>query len=172
MDEQTKTKLPIWLIISLVANALLIGLLIGGGLGQRQSQPPSFGGSERAFAGSIDRVLSPEDRTQVRRAFRDAYRQTRAQRQEVRAARRDLAALIAADPYDEADVIAAFQALRAADSRAKAGLHDVLAAQLGDLTPEQRKAVLGNLERGERRGARRRGRRSEDRPPRNGPPSE
>ena len=38
MSEDTKSRLPIWLIVSLMANALLIGLIIGGGLGQRKCE--------------------------------------------------------------------------------------------------------------------------------------
>ena len=44
MSEDTKSRLPIWLIVSLLANALLIGLIIGGGLG-RGGSGSSAGGA-------------------------------------------------------------------------------------------------------------------------------
>ena len=39
MSETSKSRLPVWLIVSIVVNALLIGVLIGGGLGQRKAGP-------------------------------------------------------------------------------------------------------------------------------------
>ena len=43
MSEASKSRLPLWLIVSLLVNALLIGLLIGGGLGQRKGGPSPGG---------------------------------------------------------------------------------------------------------------------------------
>lgn len=182
MTETIKRNLPIWLIVSLIVNALLIGLLVGGGLRQKSPQSGGAVGGERAFVESIDRVVAEEDRAQVRRAFRSAYGDSRDARRAVRDARQALAETISAEVYNEAAVIAAFEKMRIADDVAKAALHDALAVQLGSLTKDQRAAVLSNLERGGRRGDRgrrgeRRGDRPErgdrdDRPPREGPRDE
>lgn len=178
MTETVKRNLPIWLIASLILNAMLIGLLIGGTLFKKSPQTGGPAGGERAFIESINRVVANGDRREVRRAFRAAYQNSREARIAVREARQALAETIGADPYDETAVLAAFEKLRSDDNAAKAALHEALSVQLGSLTPDQRAAVLGNLQRGGGRGDRpRRERRNDrpergDRPPREGPRDE
>ena len=105
MGEDTKSRLPIWLIVSLMANALLIGLIIGGGLGQRKSGPsPSIPGDERALIRGIDEAVPSDQRQTVRRAFRQAFEDSRSERRAVRDARRKLGTLLSADAYDAAEV--------------------------------------------------------------------
>ena len=165
MSDATSSKLPIWLIVSLIANALLIGVLIGGGLGQRKAgPPPSVVGQEEALIRGIDRALPDDDRREVRQIFRRAYAESRAERVRVRNARRALGRLMNANPYDADAVRAGFEELREADAAMKARMHSLIADQFGALTAEQRRAVLRETNRGDRR----RGDRKP--PPRDRPP--
>jgi uncharacterized membrane protein len=153
MSEDTKSRLPIWLIVSLMANALLIGLIIGGGLGQRKSGPnPPIPGDERALIRGIDEAVPSEQRQTVRRAFRRAFEDSRSERRAVRDVRRKLGRLLSAEDYNAADVQNTFRELRDAESAMKKRMHDVLAEQFGTLSDAQRRAIVQDLNR---RGARR-----------------
>ena len=143
MSETSKTRLPIWLIASLMANALLIGLLIGGGLGQKRAGPPiGGGGSEQALMRGLDQSVPSDQRRAVRQAFRRAFADTRQERIQLRNARRDLGRLLSADPYDSEAVAAGFATMREADASMKARMHEVLAEQFGALSAEQRRAII------------------------------
>ncbi|MEL6724866.1 MAG: periplasmic heavy metal sensor [Pseudomonadota bacterium] len=145
MSEASKSRLPLWLIVSLLVNALLIGLLIGGGLGQRKGGPSPGGAGatdERALIRSIDQALPNQERQAVRQAFRRAFADTRQDRERVRDARRSLGRLLGADPYDADAVEAGFRELREADAAMRARMHQALAEQLGALSVEQRRAIL------------------------------
>ncbi|MEM7330337.1 MAG: periplasmic heavy metal sensor [Pseudomonadota bacterium] len=162
MSESPNTRLPIWLIASLMANALLIGLFIGGGLGQKKAGPAiAGGGSEQALMRGLDQSVPADQRRAVRQAFRQAFSGSRQERVKLRDARQTLGRLLAADPYDAAAVQAAFEDMRAADAAMKARVHDVLAEQFGTLSVEQRRAILEDFNR---RGRGRAGPRG-DRPP-------
>ncbi|MCR9195723.1 MAG: periplasmic heavy metal sensor [Hyphomonas sp.] len=153
MSDAKTSKLPIWLVVSLIVNALLIGVLIGGGLGQRKAGPPPGGpgGSEQALIRGIERSLPDDQRQIVRRAFRQAFVESREQRIAVRDARQRLARLLAAETYDADAVRESFQKLREADAAMRAQMQDVLAEQFGTLTAEQRRAILEDLNRRSRR---------------------
>lgn len=147
MSDTKTSKLPIWLVVSLIVNALLIGVLIGGGLGQRKAGPPPGGGAggEQALIRGIDRSLPDEQRRLVRRAFRQAFAESREQRIIVRDARQRLGQLLAAEPYDAEAVRESFRELREADAAMRARIQDVLAEQFGALTVEQRRAIIEDL---------------------------
>lgn len=171
MSESSKLRLPIWLIVSLLANALLIGLLIGGGLGQKRAGPPvPGGGSEQALMRGLDQAVPSDQRRVVRQAFRRAFADTRDERLKLRDARRDLGRLLAADPYDAKAVAEGFQAMRDAEAAMKAGMHNVLAEQFGALSAEQRQALIRDFNRRSNRPGPG-GRRGEG-PPRGGPPKD
>ncbi|MEL7041732.1 MAG: periplasmic heavy metal sensor [Pseudomonadota bacterium] len=150
MSERTTSRLPVWLIVSIVANALLIGLLIGGGMGQRRAGPPpnALIGGEQTLMRGIDRSVPDEQRRAVRKAFRRAFVDSRQERLRVQSARRNLNRLLGAETFDAEAVRDGFAELRAADNAMKARMHDVLAEQFGALTPEQRQAVLRDNRRG------------------------
>jgi uncharacterized membrane protein len=172
MSDTNTSRLPIWLVVSLIANALLIGLIIGGGLGQRKAGPPPGGGpggSEQALIRGIDRSLPEDQRHVVRQAFREAFRESRPERVRVREARRALSRLLAADVYDADAVREGFRQLRDADAAMNTKMHDVLANQFGSLTLEQRRAIIRDLNRRGPRGGPRDGERRPP-PPRPGPP--
>ena len=123
MTEPRK-NLPYWLIASLVLNGLLLGLIGGQLLGQKRHGPPA-GSADRHLAQNMTRIVDPAERAQLRAAFRGAYESTRAEREEVRRLRGELAGLIAAESYDEAQVREAFSRLREAETAAKAGLYGI-----------------------------------------------
>lgn len=155
MSDANTSKLPIWLVVSLIVNALLIGVLIGGGLGQRKAGPPPGGtaGNEQALIRGIERSLPDEERQIVRRAFRQAFAESREQRIAVREARRRLGRLLAAETYDADAVRESFRQLREADAAMRAQMQDVLAEQFGTLTAQQRRAIIDDMNRrGQRRG--------------------
>lgn len=165
MSEDTKSRLPIWLIVSLMVNALLVGLIIGGGLGQRKAGPGvSMAGGEQAMIRGIDKAVSNDQRQTVRRAFRAAFSDSRSERLAVRDARRKLGELLSSNPYEAADVQAAFQDLRDAESAMKKRMHDVLAEQFGALSQEQRRAIVEDLNRRDSRRRRGDGERGPPRP--------
>lgn len=146
MSDSPKQRLPIWLIASLMVNALLVGLLIGGGLGQKRAGPPlPGGGSEQALMRGIDQGVSPDDRRLVRQAFRRAFSDSRSERLALREARRQLALALAADPYDPDAVQDQFSAMREVEGKMKARMHTVLAEQFGTLSAEQREAIIADL---------------------------
>jgi uncharacterized membrane protein len=163
MSEATNSRLPIWLIVSLMVNALLVGLIIGGGIGQKRSGPsPSIAGDERALIRGIDESVSSDQRQTVRRAFRRAFEDSRSERIAVRNIRRELGRALTADSYDAAEVQATFEKLRDAESAMKKRMHDVLAEQFGELSEDQRSAIMKDLNQRGQRG-RQRGR--DHRPP-------
>jgi len=148
MSDSAKTRLPIWLIASLMANALLIGLFIGGGLGQKRAGPPLGGpGGEQALIRGIDRSVPEDQRQAVRQAFQRAFADTRQERVRLKDARRELSRRLAADPYEVEAVRQGFEEMRNADAAMKARMHDVLAEQLGTLSAEQRQAVSEDFNR-------------------------
>ncbi|MEO1322165.1 MAG: periplasmic heavy metal sensor [Pseudomonadota bacterium] len=148
MSDGSKLRLPIWLIASLLANALLIGLLIGGGLGQKRAGPPvSGGGSEQALMRGLDESLSSEDRRIVRQAFRKAFADTRSERIQLREARRQLGQALTADPYDRDLVQERFSVMRELEVKMKGRMHLVLAEQFGTLSAEQRQAIIRDFNR-------------------------
>jgi len=159
MAEETARKLPIWLILSLLVNALLIGVMIGGGLGNRKGDQPRGprGGGEQALIRSIDRAIPDAERRQMRQALRQAYHKSGPEREAVQAARQALSESLGAEPYDVAKTKQAFEALRVADVRMKARIQDLVAEQVGALTLEQRKAIIQSLERRSQRREARRG---------------
>lgn len=169
MSEQVKTRIPYWLLISLLINALLIGFIIGGGFGKRQGggdRAPMRGGSEQAIARALDASLADADRAALRQALRASYRASRDERLALREARQNLAEALGAEVYDIQAVREAFKAIRLADGEVKSDLQDELALQFEKLPAEQRKAIvasIGKRERG-RRGRERRGPPG-DRPP-------
>ena len=149
MSDSAKPRLPIWLIASLMANALLIGLLIGGGLGQKRAGPPlgGPGGSEQALVRGIDQAVPEDQRRAVRQAFRRAFADTRQERVRLRDAQSELGRRLSAEPYDAEAVREGFAEMRNADAAMKARMHDVLADQFGNLTAEQRRAVIEDFGR-------------------------
>lgn len=154
MTEKTSYRFPYWLVVSLIVNALLIGLLVGGGFGKRKaaSGPSIMAGDERAIIRGLEVSLNSEERRVLRRSLRSAFEQTRSQRRELSVARLNLSKALQADPYDRDAVSAAFAQLRTADGNMKIGLQEELADQFAKLSVEERRAIIEDLANRERRG--------------------
>lgn len=161
--------LPVLLILSLLVNMLLIGILVGqalAGSGPRDmpadGPPPPV---EARMALSLLSTLDDEDRRKVARVFREAMRGNRAQMVERHQARRAITQALSAEPFDTAQMQAAFARLRKADAALQEGIQDTLAEEMAQLSPDQRAALAELLQRkfaGHRhRGRHRQGRRKD-----------
>lgn len=148
MSNQKPSRLPHWLVGSLVVNALLVGLLIGGGLANRKHPQTRHPGGEYGLARGIEQAIPETERRAVRRAFRQASRGSRQQRLSMMLARGELSEILAREPYDREAVLEAFAQIRTAGNESRSRLHEELATVLGTLTAEQRRAIINDLERG------------------------
>jgi uncharacterized membrane protein len=159
MSEQAKRPTSFWLIASLLLNMLLIGALGGFLLRAGHGGPGHRGGPE------FSENATPDDAAAVRSVMRTAYEATRPHRDTRREARRNLSAAVEQEPYNEAAVATALEAVREAEQAMQVALNDALTRQLAELTPLQRKGVAEAISRGPRgrRGHRGPGRRG-DRP--------
>ena len=138
-DRKRLSGTAIALILSLVANALLIGFLLGGQLGERDRERRGpRGGAEHMIARGIQSIVPDEDRAELRAAFRNAFRSARGQWHEKRSARDDLIAALKATPFERAAVDQAFLDMRTADSALNETFQTVLADQIAALSDEQR----------------------------------
>ncbi len=155
MSETPMSRVTIFLIVSLVVNALLIGFILGGGIGKHHGEDRAGGArgpiGEMGLARGIERSVPNEQRSEVRKAFRRAFLDTRTQRRAVREARQDLARLMGSEKYDQAAIEEAFSKLRQAEADSRARLHTELSKQFSNLSLDDRRAILKELSRrGER----------------------
>lgn len=155
--SETRNSWSVWLIASLVVNALLIGFIFGGGLHNRvqpkeQAGPAPRGGFE--MVRGLDQIASEEDRDEIRRVFRDVFRETRDVRRDQRRARFAFAQAAMAEPYDEARVLEALERVRETGLAVETEIHAALASQLGRFNVEQRRALIFAMSRNDRQGRR------------------
>jgi len=135
------------LFLSLAANLLIVGAVAGAlGAGVRlQRDDPRAVVERMPGPRAFLAALPPEIRVKMRRELAASWEESRALRQAALQARRDAFAATAAEPYDQAGVVAAFERLRAADQAAIAVFHDNVARAFGELSPEDRRAALQAL---------------------------
>ena len=166
------SALTIALIVSLVANALLIGLVVGLHLGKPKPGERGPGRSNPDFmlARSIQGVVPDEDREEIREAFREAFRESRDYIVAKREAQRRLRETMVQTPFDKAAVDQAFADIRAADAVLNKRFQASLSEQLSQLSAEEREALGARLQDMEERFERRR-RRSGPGERRDGPPT-
>lgn len=144
MTETSPPKrFSFWLTVSLLVNMVLIGLVIG--MSVREHRQDSRRDDYRA---RISRDLQSDERQALRAMMRDAFRQTKAERDVRSAAREQLAEAINAEPFDEAAVDAAFMAVREADHDLHAATHRILMDKLEEMPVEQRRALMRVIARG------------------------
>lgn len=143
-----KQQLPIWLIVSLALNLLLIGGLAGWALAPDPTPLTETSRWTRTAPSSPDRSDQAE-RRQTRRAarerLRETWRATHETRRELNTARETLKAAIVADPYDEARVASAFQAMREAEAKLERTTQDYLLTTLGKMRQEEREALAESM---------------------------
>lgn len=129
------------LLASLAVNALFVGGLIsaflryGGPLMMTSAAAPNGIG---AFLGSL-----PADRRgAVWKGAGDKRRAMMPLRRDVRAARRDVLAVLTAEPFDQSAFIAAQTRLIEAEHRQRLSQRDMLVDVVGSLTAEERRAYI------------------------------
>lgn len=173
------SPLLLGLIVSLIANALLAGLLIGGLLGKPKHghRSPGRGDPDFAIARGIQSVVPESERGEIRSAFMAAFEESRQLIDEKREAQRRLSAALVAEPFSQSDVDEAFADVRMADLVLKERFQATLSQELAKMEPEQRVALGEWLQQVERRSGRFRGRRGDGErgwrrppPPEDGPP--
>ncbi len=147
-DAPRNSGLALWLIASFVLNALLVGLIIGVFLAapkgaQRSHAPVQV--SDEVMARSIVAAAPLEERRQIRRKLVQVWQGAREERRELAEAGRAVADAIQADPYDPAEMAAAFERWRTADAELKSRLQAALADILAILPPERRAALANEL---------------------------
>jgi len=149
MNETAPRRFPLWLFASAALNVLLIGVIIGaaaGGVRLASREAPAI---ERLTAGAAAFRALPEDKRAALRAdLRRTFRETRALRAASAEAREAVFDAAIAEPYDAARMRAALERWRIANAAAQAAWQDAVAEAVGDLSPEERRAVVGAFARG------------------------
>lgn len=141
---ETSRQWPRWLIVSLMANMILVGLLAGFLLQAGPKAKPDGPPRDRfAWASRDDGA-----RETMRRVFVESFKassEERAARAEVRAR---LGEVVAADPYDATTVRETFRELRAADDAVNEAMHDTMVDTFATLSVEDRQKMAWLLKRG------------------------
>lgn len=142
--SDTPRQWPLWLIVSLMANMILVGLLAGflmraGPIGKPDGPP-----RERISWGDRD----DGTREAMRRVFKEAFKASSEERTVRADFRRQLAEAVTAEPYDAEAVREAFRNLRSADDAVNEATHEAMAVLFASLTMEQRQHMAHVLERG------------------------
>lgn len=149
----SESRLPVWLIASLLVNMLLIGLLVGGAIAGgpgRGNHPPRL--DEGEIARTIVRAAPEAERPEIRRAFRSTWAETRQLRKDRRTAQSRVNEVMIAEDYDPEEMQSAFAAMRAADAALQSRIQTLLADRLGALEPEQRQELAKAMQRHDRGG--------------------
>ena len=144
-DPTPKRRIPFWLTLSIMANLLLLGLVVGAVLrspkhrlgpeGMAPQRPPIMGDASRG------------DRMVVRRIMMEAFQSAETEVADRRAVRATLGEALQIDPYDPEAVRRAFASLRMADEAVHTAIHESLVDRLGELNLEQRTALAAILSR-------------------------
>lgn len=140
-------RLPFWLVLSVLANMLLIGLMAGILL---RPGPPGPQMDRRHEHFSWVSKEDKGDREVIMRVLREAFRSAEGPREARTEARKVLADAMTAEPYDEQAVLDAFENLRAADAAVNVSAHQAMAKLFADLSPEERARMARFLMRGPR----------------------
>ena len=144
-DPTPKRRIPFWLTLSIMANLLLLGLVVGSVLrsphhrlgpdGMAPQRPPILG------------EASHGDRMMVRRIMMEAFQSADMEVADRRAVRATLGETLQIDPYDPEAVRRAFASLRMSDEAVHTAIHESLVDRLGELSVEQRTALAEMLSR-------------------------
>ncbi len=149
------TGLSIALLLSVGVNLLIGGFVLGGMLKDRVSPAtPSVGAQQPLPAGAFTgagapaiepqhlfRLLPREARRRVGRAMIGRVAEPRRLMAEARAARAATVTALAAEPFDENALQAAFDRSRAADAALMASVHGLVTEMMAALTPQERAQV-------------------------------
>ncbi len=130
------------LALSLAVNLFMIGDVAGRAAFQAQSAQIGATGGRLAMATRYQ-GLPPADRSRFRAAMIERNGNLRAAQENVVAAQAAVLAAIQAKPYDEANVMTAFAALRNAATARQAAYQASLASALASLSQADRDALAG-----------------------------
>ena len=144
-EPGTRRRIPFWLTLSLMANMLLVGLLVGtvvrsGDDTHRRDRMMS----ERP---PVMEHASRKDREAIRRVMMESFKSARDEMDHRKAARAELGRALRLEPYDPDAVRAAFAELRRTDEAVHAVTHEALATRLGDLSASERDGLAQLLSR-------------------------
>jgi uncharacterized membrane protein len=126
------------LLVSLVLNLFLAGLLAGRFLSSADRMDAMFRNYTMRWA---TRVLGDEARPLMDQVWGRHSDALEPRLQELRASRKGVADVLAAEPFDAQALTQAFDRLSAATQAAQQALHPALVELAGSLTPEQRKRL-------------------------------
>ncbi|MEZ6001390.1 periplasmic heavy metal sensor [Hyphomonas sp.] len=144
--SDTPRQWPLWLIVSLMANMILVGLMAGFLLQAGPKGKPDGPPRERISWGERD----DPNREAVRRVFKQAFKASAEERMARVESRRQLAEAVTAEPYDADAVRTAFRNLRSADDAVNEVTHDSMAELFATMTVEERQHMAEILRRGPR----------------------
>lgn len=167
--SDTPRRWPLWLIVSLMANMILVGLLAGFLMQAGPKGKPDGPPRDRISWGDRD----DPNREAVRQVFKQAFKASGQERMARVETRRQLAEAVIAEPYDADAVREAFSNLRSADDAVNEATHDAMADLFATMTVEERQHMAEILRRGPGNRKSRRGPGPGDRgaPPEGGPPA-
>ena len=145
-------RLRLWLLLaSLALNLFLGGLLVGRVVSGPPALPhPLMEDSPGVLLGSfraVERTLSAEQRTALRRDTVGQMAQLRRDARAVMAARRAVAAAMVEDPFQPEQFDAALETLRLSLLDAQEGAHVLFSRVMATLDADQRRALLESLRR-------------------------
>lgn len=157
MSETKPRRYSMLLVVSLALNVFFVGTVVGGTLvgrslhrvtGEKIHTPPihSFA-SPRRILGEVN----PEDRGALVKQVRKDMKAIRPLLRDVGQRRREAMDAMAAETFDEATVLKAFEALVAAESEAHSASNETLVAMLATLSFEERKRIVKSLHAGGKR---------------------
>lgn len=143
--------LRIALAVSVALNLAVAGVVAGAML---RSGPP--GGPEVSVRdigfGPYSRILAPEDRAELRRAFIRRAPDLRQARDQMRADIARMAVALRAEPFDPAALVAVMDSASARAADLVALGQTLLVERIIAMTPAQRQALAARLEEDSRRG--------------------
>ncbi len=120
------------LLLSLAANGILLGLLVG----------ERYVGKDRRIMHEMTRKLMKESPSEasdlVADAMREHRRELRGAFRELRHSRREMVELLKTDVVSEVQLLEGFASVRLADDKLKQSIHEVLAEVLPDVPADQR----------------------------------
>lgn len=142
---RTRRSVMVLLFVSLALNLLVAGLVVGAVVGHRldrENHPPRL---DRA-GGPMTAALSFADRRAIGKALRQASRESRPSRAEIRAEYRVVITALTKVPYDPEAVRAAVdRQMKALNARAELG-KDLLLTRLEQMSDAERAAFAKRLE--------------------------
>ena len=126
------------LLVSLMANLLVVGALTGSYLVGRRHGPLAFAPIDRGLMGYL-RTLPDDRRAAILSGFEQSRGHLHAERNKVRETRKLALSALAAEPFDEAALKSAIAAANAAEGSLQAVSNSIFVSVAARLTPQERR---------------------------------